>query len=289
MEILNDSSNFPKKVSLILGFFDGLHLGHRELISQAPSGIKKVLVTFSKSPAEFFTKNFDYIYPRENSYLIAENLGIDYILEYDFSKIMSSSAEEYLENLVEKFKPVYIISGFNHTFGKNKVGNFEFLEKKQADFGYKYICVPEFKIENETVSSTNIKKNLLGGNIKRANLFLGENFKIKSKVVKGVQLGRKMGFPTTNMLYPKNIVRLPYGVYCARAFNKPAVLNWGVKPTINGNDELLELHIIDFNDNLYGKEIQIEIIDKIRDEQKFDSLEELKIQINKDIRRCFEL
>ena len=131
MEILNKNSNFPKKVSLILGFFDGIHLGHRELISNAPKDAKKVLVTISKSPAEFFSKDFNYIYPREVSYKIAEKLGVDFVLEYNFSEIMNLTAEEYLKNITEIFEPKYIISGYNHTFGENKTGNSDFLTKNQ--------------------------------------------------------------------------------------------------------------------------------------------------------------
>ena len=289
MEFLNKSSKFPKDVSLILGFFDGLHLGHRELILQAPNNTEKVLVTFSKSPAEYFTPKFSYIYSREVSYSIAEKLGIDYILEYDFSEILNISAEDYLNSLIEKFEPKYILSGFNHTFGKNKLGNAEFLEEKQQKYNYKYICVPEFKKERKTVSSTYIKELLADGQISKANSFLGENFKIKSKVIKGAQIGRAIGFPTANMKYPKDIIRIPYGVYCVKAFNMPAILNWGVKPTVDGKEEVLEIHIPNWEKDLYEKELEIEIIDKIRDEQKFKSLEELKTQIKKDVQKCLEL
>ena len=289
MEFLNKSSKFPKDVSLILGFFDGLHLGHRELILQAPNNTEKVLVTFSKSPAEYFTPKFSYIYPREVSYSIAEKLGIDYILEYDFSEILNISAEDYLNSLIEKFEPKYILSGFNHTFGKNKVGNAKFLKEKQQEYNYKYICVPEYKKDEKTVSSTYIKELLADGQISKANSFLGENFKIKSKVIKGAQIGRTIGFPTANMKYPKDIIRLPYGVYYAKAFNMPAVLNWGVKPTVDGKEEVLEIHIPNWEKDLYEKELEIEIIDKIRDEQKFKNLEELKTQIKKDVQKCLEL
>jgi riboflavin kinase/FMN adenylyltransferase len=289
MEILNQTSNFPKQVSLILGFFDGLHLGHRELILQAPSNTEKVLVTFSKSPAEYFTPEFSYIYPREISYSIAEKLGINDILEYNFSEILNISAEDYLNNLVENFEPKYILSGFNHTFGKNKLGNAKFLKEKQQEYNYKYICVPEYKKDGKTVSSTYIKELLANGEIPKANTFLGENFKIKSKVIKGARIGRTIGFPTANMKYPKDIIRIPYGVYCVKAFNMPAVLNWGVKPTVDGKEEVLEIHIPNWEKDLYEKELEIEIIDKIRDEQKFKNLEELKTQIKKDVKKCLEL
>lgn len=289
MEFLNKSSKFPKNVSLILGFFDGLHLGHRELILQAQNNTEKVLVTFSKSPAEYFTPNFSYIYPREVSYSIAEKLGIDYILEYDFSKIFNISAEDYLNNLIEKFEPKYISSGYNHTFGKNKLGNAEFLKEKQQEHNYKYICIPEFKKDGKTVSSTYIKELLANGQLSKANSLLGENFKIKSKVIKGAQIGRTIGFPTANMKYPKDIIRIPYGVYCVKSFNMPAVLNWGVKPTVNGKEEILEIHIPNLEKDLYEKELEIEFIDKIREEQKFKNLEELKAQIKKDVQKCLEL
>jgi riboflavin kinase/FMN adenylyltransferase len=289
MKVLDFKSDFPKNVVLVLGFFDGFHLGHRNLLELVPSGCKKVLVTFSKSPAEYFLEKFNYIYPRNITYSIAEKLGVDYLLEYDFSEIMGLSADEYLKKLVDKFEPKYIVSGFNHTFGKNKSGDSEFLKKKQEDHGYIYICAPEFKIDDETVSSTNIKKFLSKGDLKKASLFLGENFRLESKVINGVQLGRKLGFPTANMEYPESIVRIPYGVYFARAFNHPAVLNWGIKPSLNGKNELLELHILDFSENLYGKNLEIEILDKIRDEQNFGSLEELKEQIKKDIQLCLKL
>lgn len=289
MDFLNKSSKFPKNVSLILGFFDGIHLGHRELILQAPNNTEKVLITFSKSPAEYFTSEFKYIYPRNISYSIAEKLGIDYILEYNFSEILNISAEYYLNNLIENFEPKYILSGFNHTFGKNKLGNAKFLKEKQQEYNYKYICVPEYKKDEKTVSSTYIKELLADGQISKANSFLGENFKIKSKVIKGAQIGRTIGFPTANMKYPKDIIRLPYGVYYAKAFNMPAILNWGVKPTVDGKEEVLEIHIPNWEKDLYEKELEIEIIDKIRDEQKFKNLEELKTQIKKDVQKCLEL
>ena len=121
------------------------------------------------------------------------------------------------------------------------------------------------------------------GNIKKANEFLASNFKLKSKVIKGNQLGRKLGFPTANMNYPEKIVKPPYGVYKAQVQNMPAILNWGIKPTINGKEEVLEVHIPNYNNDLYWKELEIEFLEKIRSEKKFNNLEELKAQIEKDL------
>lgn len=284
MEMLYENSNFPKNVSLILGFFDGVHAGHQKLINQAPES-KKVLVTFSTSPAKFFGKKFNYIYSREDNYRILDNLGIDYIYERDFASLASISAGDYLEDLILKFSPINIITGFNHTFGVNKLGNAEFLRAKASS--YEYVCVPPEKINDIVVSSSEIKKYIENGDIEKANKFLTRKFSLTSSVIEGAKLGRNLGFPTANMKYPDNIVKLPYGVYKVRVFNLPAVLNWGVKPTI-GSEELLEVYIPNFQANLYGKELTLEIETKLRDEIKFSDFEELKKQIQKDVDECLK-
>ena len=122
----------------------------------------------------------------------------------------------------------------------------------------------------------------------KANKHLDHPFILKSIVIKGQQLGRKIGFPTANLKYPENIIKIPHGVYEAKIFNKQAILNWGVKPTVNGKEELLEVHIPNYNEDLYGKEICIEVYRKIRDEKRFASIDELKTQIARDI-ECLKL
>lgn len=289
MEILKKNFSSLKDVSLILGFFDGIHLGHRKVIESASRIEKRVLVTFSKSPAEYFGQKVEYICSREKSYDSIEALGVDYLVEYDFSQVAKMSAEDYLKMLVDKFSPKTITTGFNHTFGLNKQGTIKYLYENQEKYGYKYVCVPEFKVNNERVCSSTIRELLSNGNLEKANLFLGTDFTLKSTVISGEQLGRKLGFPTANMKYPKDIVRLPYGVYYVRVFGKNALLNWGVKPTIDGQSELLELHILDYSGDLYGKDLEMQIIKRIRDEKKFENLEDLKSQISKDIEECLKL
>ncbi len=284
MKILDKNFKDISNVSLILGFFDGVHAGHREVIKNTPNN-EKVLVTFSKSPAEFFGREFRYIYSRENNYNLIEKLGIDYIYEQDFSEIVSNSADEYLQFLIKKFSPISITTGFNHTFGANRLGNPDFIKNYTKNF--EYFCTPATKINGETVSSTRIKELLSLGNIKKANEFLIDNFTIESSVIKGAQLGRNLGFPTANLKYPKNIIKIPYGVYKVKVFDKPAVMNWGIKPTI-GSDEIIEVHIPNFTEDLYNKELQIEIISKIRDEKKFSNLDDLKEQIKKDVEECLK-
>lgn len=284
MEILYENSLFPQKVALVLGFFDGVHAGHRDVIKNSGQG-KKVLVTFSKSPAEYFGTHFEYIYSREYNYSLIENLGVDYIFEREFEILANISADDYLKDLINKFNPTSITTGFNHTFGVHRQGNPDFLREHQKS--YNYFCTPPTKIDNEVVSSTRIKELLKVGNIEKANKFLTRNFSIESVVIKGAQLGQKLGFPTANMKYPKNIVRIPYGVYKVNVAGMPAIMNWGVKPTI-GAEECLEIHIPNYKSNLYGQKMRVEIISKIRDEKKFESLEDLRNQIEKDVKICLK-
>lgn len=288
MKIFRNEFFKLSSTSIILGFFDGIHLGHREVINSAINFAKKnntktLLITFKTSPAGYFNKNIEYIFDREDNYKLIENLGVDYLLELDFSEYIDMKADDFLKFLKKNFSPKSISTGFNYSFGKNREGSPSFLEKNQNKYEYKYFCIPEYKINSETVSSTNIKKALSEGNLIKANQYLSTNFKLKSTIIKGKQLGRKIGFPTANMKYPENITKIPYGVYKIKTLSMPAILNWGVKPTIDGKEEILEIHIPNFNNDLYNKELEIELLAKIRDEKKFDSIEELKKQIKKDI------
>ena len=282
-----------KGVSIILGFFDGIHCGHRAVINQAVSfasknDVKTLLLTFKNSPAKYFNKDFSYIYPREISYEIIESLGVDYLLEIDFEEVVDITAEDYLKILVEKYKPISITTGFNHTFGRKKLGNPEFLSKMSVEYNYEYFCVQPCVVENQVVSSTLIKDKIVSGDVVEANELLNQEFALKIKVIEGEKIGRKIGFPTANSEYPNDIVKLPYGVYKIKVLDKIAIMNWGVKPTFNSKKELLEIHIPNLDENLYGKVLEIKVLDKIRNEKKFDSIEDLIKQIKEDI-KCLEL
>ncbi len=285
---------------LILGFFDGVHVGHQAVINSALAyADESVLVTFKSSPAEYFNREYKYIYSREKSLSKMKLLGVSQIVELDFSKVAGMSAQEYLEYLVKEFKPISISTGFNHTFGKGKTGNAVFLEENADKYGYKYFCIPALTDENDVVSSTLIKKLLSVGEVERANRLLRSRLARSGVVNQGDQVGRTIGFPTANIEYPEQIVKLPYGVYCGKVNlasvsscnnEYKVVLNWGIKPTVSSVAKpLLEAHIIGFNGNLYGQEIEIEIDRKIREEKKFNSLEELKEQIKKDMEACLKL
>ena len=276
-------------INLVLGFFDGIHIAHKELIQSAVKLGKTILITFKESPAIYFKKPYKYIYPREYSLNKIKDLGVNEILEFDFSQIASMPAEDYIKFIVEKFSPKAIYTGFNHTFGANKSGSPELLKQMEEKYNYKYHCIPPIEDNGEIVSSTLIKTLIQTGNIERANRLLGTNFFIENIVEEGARIGRKIGFPTANINYPENIIELPYGVYSIKYNEYSGVLNWGMRPTVNNTlKPIAEAHIIDFNENLYGQKVRLEVIKKIRDEKKFENLDKLKAQIDKDIKKCLE-
>ena len=278
------------KRSLILGFFDGVHIGHQAVIKSALEfSDDTLLITFKESPAKYFNKEYEYILSREESVNKIKSLGVSEVLELDFADIANYTAEQYLEFLVKNFSPASISTGFNHTFGKNKSGDCRFLEVNQEKFGYRYLCTPPFQVNDEVVSSTLIRKLLKEGRVNEANKLLKSPFVLEGVVIEGAHLGRTIGFPTANVRYPKEIVRIPFGVYAVRVGEKNAVLNWGMKPTVHNTLEpILEAHILDFSGDIYGNKIRIEFIKRIREERKFSSLSELQAQIRKDILLCSE-
>ena len=276
---------------LILGFFDGVHIAHQAVINSAVNFADyPLLITFKDSPAKFFKREYQYIYPRCKSVEKIKSLGVKEVVELDFKRIAGIEAEDYLKILVEKYSPVSISTGFNHTFGKNKSGNPELLLACSDKFGYKYFCTEPQIFNGEIVSSTLIKNYLKEGKIEIANKLLGSSFSLEGEVIHGAEIGRTIGFPTANINYPTEIVQLPYGVYAGLVQGRHAVINWGMKPTVHNTKEpVAEVHIINYEGNLYGKTLEVEILKKLRDERKFNSLEELKAQINKDTEECLKL
>lgn len=273
--------------SLILGFFDGVHIAHQAVISSAKNN--PILITFKDSPAKFFNRECEYILSREESIRKIKSLGVKEVVELDFAEFAAMPAKDYLEFIVEKYNPSSISTGFNHSFGHNKSGNPDFLEQNQAKYGYKYYCIEPQKDNGEVISSTLIRNLLINGDIERANKLLNSNFILEGTVIKGAQLGRNLGFPTANIVYPAEIVKIPFGVYKATFGEYNAVVNWGIKPTFNNlSNPVLEVHILNFTEDLYGENIRIEILKKIRDEKKFSDIEELKLQIEKDIKECLK-
>lgn len=298
MEICKDLIKLKDTV-VGLGFFDGVHLGHQELIKQVvntakSNGLKSVILTFEKSPAEKFVDTVEYLTTNQEKELLIERLGVDYLFELDFNEeLMNLSAEQYLrEILVEYFSPKCIYTGFNHTFGKNKQGTPELLAEFAEKYNYEYVQIPPVEFDLQTVSSTRIKQSLKDGNVELVKELLGRPYSLNGVVQQGRQLGRTIGFPTINVPFPGSKAQMPFGVYSVNVEIEgdcfKGILNYGIKPTVADDlpQPLLEVNIFDFNKNVYNKPAKINLLKWIREERKFDSLDELKIQIEKDLKEC---
>ena len=276
---------------LILGFFDGIHKAHRAVIESAFKYTDDVtLITFKESPSVYFNQTAEYIMPRSESIEKIKSLGVKEVVELEFPEIANIRAEEYVRELVEKYNPISISSGYNHTFGYHKEGNTELLKNLSEKYGYKYECISPVTENGEIVSSTLIKDYLKNGKVDYANSLLESRFSLAGTVIHGAKIGRTIGFPTANINYPKEIVKLPFGVYCAKVDGRKSVMNWGMKPTVNNTLEpVIEVHILGFDGDLYGKNIRVEVLKQIRTERKFNGLNELKEQIKRDVEECLKL
>lgn len=283
--------NQKQNLAIALGYFDGVHIGHRAVIKSAVDFAKKnntksAVITFSDHPYCYFKGVCPkYILTREEREKRIASLGIDYLYELNFENFALLTAKEYLNNiLINYFHPISISTGWNHNFGKNKSGNVNFLEEQAKNYNYKYFKIPPQKINNEIISSTEIRKLLSEGNIEKANLMLGQNFSIEGEIVKGNQIGRTIGFRTANLVYPPELIELPYGVYAVDTTYGKGIANFGIRPTINGSHTSLEAHILNFEKDIYGEIINVNFNKMIRTEKKFPSLDALKKQINLDIK-----
>lgn len=283
-------------LSLALGFFDGLHQGHRVVIKNAvnfarENNSESGIILFSQHPMCFITKDcIRHILTLEDKIDMLKELEVDNVFVLDFGESLAElSATEYLRDiLVKYFSPIAITTGFNHTFGHNRQGNSAFLNKFQSSYGYRYFEIPPITCNQVVTSSSVIKNAITCGNLYIANSLLGYNFFVKADVIKGDRIGREIGFPTANFDYPEAIVKIPTGIYLVEVeVNKEkykGVLNYGYRPTINDKHKLIaEVHILNLNQDIYGQPIKVSFITKIRNEIKFDSITQLKAQIIKDI------
>ena len=240
----------------------------------------------------FAKKMPEYILSFEDKVKKIKALGVDYlyILTFDdkFSKL---SPEQYFDFILKMTSPKIITTGFNHFFGNNKLGDTNYLAKMCQNNNIAYKKIMPVKFDNHIVSSSVIRKSLKSADFKTASLLLNYDFYVKGKVTKGQKIASEFGFKTINTEYPKNIIKIPFGVYCTKVQidNKTyeSITNWGQKPTVNYNgNPLIETHILDFNENAYDKNVKIMFYSKVRDEKKFDTIEDLKKQISKDVEFC---
>ena len=287
--------NLLKSSCLALGVFDGVHLGHQKVILNAVNNAQKLditsaVVTFSKHPRHIILKSHpSMISSLEERLELFESLGVQAVLVLDFNEQLAlMTAKEYLEKvLIGCLNAKSITIGYNHKFGGDKLGNSKFLEEYSKKYGFKVNIVSPFKIDNHVVSSSVIRKFVLKGDVESAAKFLGRSFKLKGTIIHGQHLGRTLGFPTANLFIKEELIIPLSGVYSglvkidSKVYH--TVINIGKRPTIGDlKKDLVEAHILDFDEDIYGKNIEVSFLKRIRDEKKFNSLDELKVQIKKD-------
>lgn len=282
------SETVSKNIAVCLGSFDGLHSGHRAVISNVEN-YSPLLLTFEPHPVEFFTnKKPPVILQEDLKKEMLNNMGAT-MVKLNFKEIYAMSAEDFFEKIIiDIYHPKAVSCGYNYRFGKNAAGDTSTLKTLCDKHNIPLYIAEKNCYANEAVSSTRIRKSISYGDIVSANNMLGYNFTYKTEVVYGNQNGGKLlGFPTANQILPENFVVPKFGAYKSNTLidNKwfESVTNIGVRPTLDGSRLFSETHIINFSGNLYGKKLQIQLTDFIRPEIKFNSFEELKEQIKTDI------
>jgi len=291
------SNNYKNSV-IAIGNFDGIHIGHKKVLNAAYKKAKKMkkkfgLLTFEPVPVMFFNKKIlnhrlDTL-PQKISSLKKEKL--DFIIIQKFNKKFSKlSYKDFIRKILfKKIKCKYLYVSKNFKFGKKREGDVAKLKKFEKRFSYKTIITSPLKKKKKTISSTIIRKLLQYGKIKKANYLLNRKWEIIGKVIKGSQRGRKIGFPTCNILLKQYVIP-KFGVYAVNVkinnITKKGIANVGYRPTFNGKKLLLEVNIFGFKKNLYNKNINVVFNKFIRPEKKFNNILELKNQIKRDIKQA---
>ncbi len=290
-------SNVLDDTVIALGSFDGVHAAHHALIEETLSlgrklGVKTGVWCFSTLPVNSLREEkVPMLCSLDEKIELLLSLGLDFVAVGDFSKLCSYSPEDFIENVLKKeLNCIGCACGFNHRFGKGGVGSPETLIKA---FGEEHaLIMPEFSLLSKTVSSTVIRELISAGDVPSAAVMLKRPYSLKSEVLQGKHLGRKLGFPTANLRFPEGIAVPKYGIYatlCTTADGKKhaAVSNVGIRPTIiDGSDTHAvncETYIHNFNQNIYGEMLTVEFCEYLREEKKFDSVESLRQQISRDL------
>lgn len=286
--------NYQSGTYLALGSFDGLHIGHLTLINEIvklarENKGKSMVYSFKNHPLSLISKDKvpKLLMNNETKIEILKKLDVDFVELVDFNeKLMKNSPREFIENLVVLYNVKAIVVGFNYKFGFKNQGDTELLEQLSNELNFELKVMPPCVYDNEIVSSTNIRSLISNGNLLEANKLLPEPYSLQGNVVKGRQIGRTMRFPTANLSYDEKYLKPSEGVYYTNVeLDKKlykGITSIGYNPTVNGNNLTIETYILNFNDDIYGKEIKVFFLEKIRDNQKFNSIEELKDQLNKD-------
>ncbi|AZA57447.1 bifunctional riboflavin kinase/FAD synthetase [Chryseobacterium shandongense] len=284
-----------KPLALSLGMFDGVHLGHKSIVDElikvgSENNLETAVLTFWPHPRFVFNpnENLKLLNTLEEKQFLLEKCGIDtlFLKEFD-EEFRNLTGEEFVRQiLVDKLNIKYLIIGYDHSFGKNKSGNFELLQKLSGELGFEVERMEAINIHENNISSTKVRNALLAGNIKEANEMLGYYYSVSGTVVHGKKLGRTIGYPTANIetdpikLLPKK------GAYIVEVFIKDeqykGMLSIGTNPTVNGEKLTVEVYILDFEGDIYDEKITVAFRDFLHDEIKFEGLEKLIERLDED-------
>ncbi len=294
MKIIEDKDlPMQGKSVIIIGNFDGVHIGHRMLIREAiRKGEKErlpvVVWTFRKHPAEF-SGNHKYISSQEDKLAFFEEEGVVGSYFADFEKYRNFERDEFAkEVLALKFNAKCVVCGFNFTYGKNKSGNVETLKESLSRMGVECVVLPPVYLDGEVVSSSLVKKSISEGDVEKAKKLLGRPYSFSGVVVSGKANGRKIGFPTANVEMPLWLETPKFGVYVSvcniDGKEYKGVSNIGIRPTVEEEKKVLlcETYLLGENMDLYGKNITVSLLSMIREERKFEGFDELAKQLKKD-------
>jgi riboflavin kinase/FMN adenylyltransferase len=293
----NELKPGSRKTCLAIGVFDGVHLGHQQIIRQTVADARQhdaiaLVITFDRHPSTVVAPDRvpQLIYSLPQKLGAIESLGADTLLLVHFDRAFSGqSGEAFIRGLARDLGKIQSLCvGADFIFGHQRSGNVALLKKLGDELGFTVHGLAAVSLDNQIVSSTRIREAIRSGNLDAASQMLGRPYAISGRVVEGDGVGRKLGFPTAN-LDAAGLVLPPNGVYLGIAkigtISQPVALNIGLRPTLatNGLQLRVEAHLLDFTGDLYGQELEIEIGEKLRDERKFGSLEELKAQIARDV------
>lgn len=279
---------------LTIGTFDGVHIGHQKIIETLNTikndGEKSMILTFFPHPRMVLDHRNDIkmLTTMEEKIQLLERYGLNELIIETFTPAFSRlSALDFVRNLlVNKLYLKKLVIGYDHQFGKNREGNFDQLTEygELYDFSVQKISAQE--VEKVSVSSTKIRRAIENGDIETANSYLGYAYLLTGEIVKGKGIGRKINFPTVNLSIKEDYKLIPKkGVYIVKArFEQSTfgIMNIGFRPTVGGSGQTIEIHLLDFHGDLYGEKMQIEVLKRLRDEKKFESVEQLSEQISKD-------
>ncbi|MDQ1162032.1 riboflavin kinase/FMN adenylyltransferase [Chryseobacterium sp. SORGH_AS 447] len=299
MKVFRNFSEYTsqKPLALSLGMFDGVHLGHKSIIDElikagSENNMETAVLTFWPHPRFVFNpnENLKLLNTLEEKTFLMEKYNIEnlFLKEFD-EEFRNLTGEEFVRQiLVDRLHVKYLIIGYDHSFGKNKSGNFELLQKLSKELDFEVEQMEAINIHENNISSTKIRKALLDGNIREANEMLGYSYSVSGIVVHGKKIGRTIGYPTAN-IETDSIKLLPKkGAYIVEVFVKDqhykGMLSVGTNPTVNGEKLTVEVYLLDFNDDIYDEKITVKFRDFLHDEIKFEGLEKLIERLDEDKR-----